>query len=160
MCGSARRGPHPCSSAPSLSARLSSFCCLSFYLGALFSFELAVLSSSVMLIGLQHVVSGVPFWAPGPHSREDSSPETQTTQGSAQFSALLPIFIETQCLASSRPQGRVLAAGGPRVWVLSCPRGWETPCLGADLSRCVPPSPRFSCPSTEETTEAVPARTA
>lgn len=91
-----------------------------------------------MLIGLQHVVSGVPFWAPGPHSREDSSPETQTTQGSAQFSALLPIFIETQCLASSRPQGRVLAAGGPR--------GWETPCLGADLSRCVPPLPQVFLP--------------
>lgn len=116
MYGSWRQGPHLCSPAPCLSARLSSFC-LSFYLGALFSSELAVLSSSVMLIGLQHVVSGVPFWAPGPHSREDSSLKMQTTQESAQFSALLPIFIETQCLASSRPrdegQGRFPRLGDP-----------------------------------------------
>ena len=98
----------------------------------------------------RHVVSGVLFWAPHPHSRGDSSPETQTTQGSAQFSALLPIFIETLCWLPLGPEMKARAGS----------HGWGTPCLGADLSWCVPlSSPRFSCPRTEETTEAVPART-
>lgn len=97
------------------------------------------------------MVSGVPFRAPDPHSRGDSSQETQTTPGSAQFSALLPIFIEALCWLPLDPE--------LKAWAGS--HSWGTPCLGADLSWCVPlPSPRFSCPSTEETTEAVPARMA
>lgn len=85
MCGSWRRGPHLCSSAPRLSARLSSFCCLSFYLGAQFSSELAVLSSSVMLIGLQHMVSGVLFWAPAPLPR-------RLLAGDADHAGVCPVF--------------------------------------------------------------------